>query len=388
MCLYPKLIYNRKYTKTKKNGGIIPPVYDRRVLAVPVGCQRCLECRKQKATQWQVRLTEEIRRNKAGKFVTLTFGEKELIGLENECNEFTGYEKDNAVAALAIRRFLERWRKKYKTSVRHWLVTELGQTNTERLHIHGIIWTEKTMEEIEERWQYGFMWKSTKEKNYVNGATVGYVVKYIMKADEKHRNYIPRIFTSSGIGRGYEKSRDAREINKFNEAETDEGYRTQKGHKIAMPIYYRNKIYNDDQREKLWLHRMDRNERWICGEKVKADDDEAYYKLLKYHRKRNKQLGYGGDVKTWNKLQYENERRGLLGEERRKAAALRPIEDSATLRQDSVLRTANTYASGGVFLGYYLKNKETMREAPTDGEIMMHKIKLAEQIIRFKFGEN
>ena len=38
MCLYPKLIKNRKYIANKKNGGNIPPVYDLRVLTVPIGC--------------------------------------------------------------------------------------------------------------------------------------------------------------------------------------------------------------------------------------------------------------------------------------------------------------------------------------------------------------
>ena len=32
MCLYPKLIKNRKYIANKKNGGNIPPVSDLRVL--------------------------------------------------------------------------------------------------------------------------------------------------------------------------------------------------------------------------------------------------------------------------------------------------------------------------------------------------------------------
>jgi hypothetical protein len=32
MCLYPRLIKNRKYIKNKKNGGNIPPVKDERVL--------------------------------------------------------------------------------------------------------------------------------------------------------------------------------------------------------------------------------------------------------------------------------------------------------------------------------------------------------------------
>ena len=42
--------------------------------------------------------------------------------------EGVGYEKDNNIATLSVRRFLERWRKEFKRSVRHWLITELGQT--------------------------------------------------------------------------------------------------------------------------------------------------------------------------------------------------------------------------------------------------------------------
>ena len=76
MCLYPTLIRNRKYLKNKKNGGNIPPVPDQRVLWVPVGCQECIECRKQKARNWQVRLMEDIKEHKNGKFITLTFSNK------------------------------------------------------------------------------------------------------------------------------------------------------------------------------------------------------------------------------------------------------------------------------------------------------------------------
>lgn len=58
MCLYPKLIKNRKYIKNKKNKGKIPPlpkilvnsklIDDARVVLVPVGCGKCMECMKKK----------------------------------------------------------------------------------------------------------------------------------------------------------------------------------------------------------------------------------------------------------------------------------------------------------------------------------------------------
>ena len=70
MCLYPKLIYNKKYTANKKNGGKIPPVSDERTRYVPVGCGKCIECMKQKKREWQVRLLEEIKHDNRENIVT------------------------------------------------------------------------------------------------------------------------------------------------------------------------------------------------------------------------------------------------------------------------------------------------------------------------------
>ena len=64
MCLNPSYIKNRKYLPNKKNGGVVPPVSDMRVLYVPVGCGVCIECKKQKSRQWQIRLKEDIKRYK------------------------------------------------------------------------------------------------------------------------------------------------------------------------------------------------------------------------------------------------------------------------------------------------------------------------------------
>jgi len=316
MCLYPKLIKNRKYIANKKNGGVIPAVFDNRVLMVPVGCGKCIECKKQKSREWQVRLTEEIRHDKRGKFVTLTFSDESLIKLNKEI-ELKGYELDNETATLAIRRFLERWRKKYKKSVKHWFVTELGGTRTERIHIHGIIWTEETAETINKIWGYGYTWIGDKNNGgYVNEKTINYIVKYVNKTDQKHKEYESKILTSAGIGKKYIERKDS-EINKYNEKETEERYTTRQGLKIAMPIYYRNKIYTEEEREKLWIKKLDEEVRYICGEKIDiSKGEEEYYKVLKYYRNKNKQLGYGNDQKNWSKKRYENERRNTKVKER------------------------------------------------------------------------
>ena len=44
---------------------------------------------------------------------------------------------------------------KYKKSVKHWLVTELGGKFTERIHLHGIIFTNEDDKTIQNLWKYG-----------------------------------------------------------------------------------------------------------------------------------------------------------------------------------------------------------------------------------------
>ena len=148
--------------------------------------------------------------------VTLTFNEYSLNQLTNEVMGTGLYHKleENEVCKIALRRFLERWRKRYKVSVRHWLITELGHTSTERIHLHGIIFTDKPSM-IEHIWSYGYVYLG----DYVNEKTINYIIKYVTKIDKDHKGYKPKIFTSSGIGKSYLLKPDSK-LNKFNGTET------------------------------------------------------------------------------------------------------------------------------------------------------------------------
>lgn len=158
MCVYPRLITNPKYKANKKNGGVIPHLHDPRIGMVAIGCGKCIECTKQKANQWKTRLIEDLKTNTNAKFVTFTFSNESIQQLMQDIpNGYKGYDIDNAIATLAVRRFLERYRKEHKTSIRHWLITELGHNGTERVHLHGIIWTNTPLENIEKHWLYGWM---------------------------------------------------------------------------------------------------------------------------------------------------------------------------------------------------------------------------------------
>lgn len=314
MCLYPRLVDNPKYKANKKNGGVIPPKLDPRVSYVPIGCQTCWECRRKKAREWQARLQEEIRHNRRCYFITLTFSTESLNEIVNnnaKLQELDGYDLDNGITVKALELFLDRWRKRHKQSLKHWLVTELGHGDTEHIHMHGLLWTEHitTLEEI---WGYG----KTHIGSYLNARTVNYIIKYVSKADHVHLNYKQQVYTSNGIGKQYTTRNDAKS-NKFKKGETNEAYRTSTGHKVALPIYWRNKIYTEEERERLWIEKLDKNTRWVCGEKIDiTENQDAYYNVLEYHRRRTRNLGYPDPDMIWSKKAYEEQRRKMIHEKR------------------------------------------------------------------------
>ena len=93
---------------------------------------------------------------------------------------------------------------------------------------------------------------------------------------------------------------------------TNETYICRNGAKTALPIYYRNKIYSEEEREKLWISKLNKNERYILGTKIDiSKGEENYYATLKEAQKLNNSLGYGSNEISWKAKQYEQERRNL-----------------------------------------------------------------------------
>lgn len=333
MCLYPRLIRNKKYESNQKNGGIIPKYKDARVLLVPIGCGKCIECKKQKANNWKIRLLEDVKYNTNGVFVTLTFNNIELSKLDNEIpKEIQGYARDNAICTLAVKRFRERWRKRTGKSPRHWLITELGHTGTERIHMHGIIWTDER-EQIDKHWGYGFTWIQKKGKS-VGGAVANYLIKYMNKFDIKHKEYKEIILCSAGIGKEFINN-DKINYYKFNEDKTKEQYNSNSRHKMAMPTYYRNKLWTDDQREKLWINRINEEVRYVLGQKISIKNGlQEYYNALIEARKINKQRGFGDDEKNWSRITYENTIRNLIRKENKKNSKINLVEQKESYTFD------------------------------------------------------
>lgn len=295
-----------------------PQIKDKRVAYVPIACGKCIECRRMKANEWKTRLFEEIKdEGHQWSFVTLTFSEKSLNSIRNylkeryiihydyqtektgiidsrtgefkETNNPEKYHDDNAVATWAVRKFLERWRKLTKKSVKHWLITEKGHNGTKRIHLHGMI---KSTDDkfIRERWAYGWVWIG----KYVNNETINYIMKYVTKVDRVNLGFEGKILSSKGIGAKYVNSINFKR-HVYKNDETIEYYTTKKGHKISLPVYYRNKAFTEEERENLWLIKLDKAERYVMGEKIDISTIEGlrdYENTLQFWRVRNKQMGY------------------------------------------------------------------------------------------------
>ena len=95
----------------------------------------------------------------------------------------------NEIATKEVRLFLERIRQtsREKKSVKHWIVTEKGHTNTRRIHIHGIFWHPNKAGLsylLNKCWTAGYSYQG----KYVNDKTINYIVKYMTK---------PHLFTPS-----------------------------------------------------------------------------------------------------------------------------------------------------------------------------------------------
>ena len=282
-CLYPNLIKNPKYLPNKKNGYNPPKCTDERLRYVPASCGRCIECRKKRRREWMIRLSEELRGGgKPPLFVTLTINDENLKRCKNKEN--------NEKATELVRKFLENIRSYTKHSVKHFLVTELGEEK-QRIHLHGFIWSDKEL--IQKKWIYGFVHIG----EFVNEKSINYMTKYMLKTPPGI-NFIPKVLASPGIGKGYTNRKDAQR-NKFKPGETEETYRFRNGSKMYLPQYYRNKIYTEEEKEKLWIEKQEKGVVYIAGEKVNPNNWEEYNNILKYYQERGKML-FNDNPKQWD----------------------------------------------------------------------------------------
>jgi hypothetical protein len=245
----------------------ISPIYVENVKeydVIPVPCGKCVECRKRKVDEWVFRLMEEDKVSSSSHFVTLTY---DTLSIPITKNGFMTLDKSD------FQRFMKRLRKQTGfENIRYYAAGEYGEKNR-RPHYHAIIFNVPTQASyfnawslVKEKWmQYyapvlpnGQLYDpypklSNEDKiqlgqlhiGQVSGKSIAYTAKYLDKIQRKKkhsREDWAREFSlmSKGLGESYLTD----EIIKYHQERPEQLYLTMAGgKKIAMPKYYRNKIW-------------------------------------------------------------------------------------------------------------------------------------------------
>ena len=79
------------------------------------------------------------------------------------------------------------------------------------------------------------------------------------KKDEDNPEYTGKVLCSPGLGAGYTKRIGER--HEWKGEETKEDYYTRQGTLIALPKYYKYKLFTEEQREQLWIYREESGEK-------------------------------------------------------------------------------------------------------------------------------
>jgi len=304
-CLHPVCIPKKEYPwKDKTIVNSVDQIHYTRL----VPCGHCIECLRTKSKNWRIRLFEEYKHVSDAKFVTLTFAPDEYEKLksdvlfgpdvvnkrlydktgsepvylgtvphlrvksrkfslkqEYEYKPLIGKYLDKQIARLAVRRFLERYRKKYGVSLRHWLITDYGHRGTERLHLHGIVFdarcttqrSHRTLikfEEFRNLWTYGHVWLG-----WCTDRSINYITNYITKIQDA------KVFVSPGLGKSYLTE----QVIEYYKNTLSPWMHTQymRG-KHLLPRYYMLKLYKWYERLKIrHIYEQSRQGRTWC-EKV------------------------------------------------------------------------------------------------------------------------
>lgn len=250
-CLNPITIVNPKYDRNTHHGQIGLQLYtmatgdldfpDDYIISVP--CGKCIGCIRDKARSWRVRLLHEHMYGNHTSCICLTL----TIAPEYYEKMSSAEDRRRAVAG-SFRSFLDRLRYycKDRKLPKRFFVSELGEKRG-RLHFHGFVWDCPLSEAIfAKAWRYGFVGyrplKSAKQLTYAT--------KYISKA--VHAHHVPYIFVSPGLGKGYLERSDWQAWHHSPDGDLPVHNCVRFDSFVyALPRYYREKIFTDDEVSRL-----------------------------------------------------------------------------------------------------------------------------------------
>lgn len=212
-----------------------------------VPCGRCPPCKTRKVQGWVFRLQQEDKRSFSSHFVTLTYDTHSVPISENG---FKTLKKSD------LQNFFKRLRLLCPTTeVKYYAVGEYGDEH-KRPHYHAIIFNVLDTTRFQKAWTLDGKQIGNVHVGQVTNASIAYTLKYIDKkgyerkfaADDRLKEFA---VMSKKLGENYLTD----SIKKYHNADLNRNYITlQDGHKIALPRYYRSKIYDNDTMREQTIH--------------------------------------------------------------------------------------------------------------------------------------
>ena len=241
---------------------------------IPVPCGKCPPCMKRRTSGWSFRLVKEGDVSNSALFVTLTYDTKYVPitkkGYLTLC-------KDD------VQRFFKRLRKLTNEKIKYFIVGEYG-TQKMRPHYHIILFN-ANREMIARAWAKDGRELGSIFIGDVSEASIGYTLKYMQKPgkipihqnDDRQKEFQ---LMSKGLGKSYLTQKM---INWHKQDLEQRMYIPMKdGKKIAMPRYYKDKMYSESEKNRI-ARRMERVGEELDSELHKKYGQNVFSELAKIH---------------------------------------------------------------------------------------------------------
>ncbi len=213
---------------------------------MPLPCGKCPPCKKRRTSGWSFRLKKEGERSNSALFITLTY-DTEYVPITK--NGFMNLDLTD------LQKFFKRLRKRTNEKIKYYAVGEYGSTK-KRPHYHIILFN-ANKEHIIDSWTIDHKPIGSVHIGDVSSASIGYTLKYMCKESKipMHQNDDRKkefSVMSKGLGQNYL----TKQMIKWHKADLNNRMYVpiEDGKKIAMPRYYKDKMYTEQEKDKINQH--------------------------------------------------------------------------------------------------------------------------------------
>ena len=211
---------------------------------VPLPCGRCPPCKRRRIDSWVFRMLQEDKVSSSAHFITLTYSPSHLPVSPN------GYP---TLDKKAFPLFMKRLRKLLpdgSPKVKYYACGEYGEQRS-RPHYHAIVFNVQDDSLYAKAWSLGGVQFGTVHVGTVTDKSIAYCAAYINTPGlpPSARRFDDRVPEFSLMSKGLGSSYVTPAIVDYHNADLSRVYLTKLGgDKIAMPRYYRERIFDEDAR--------------------------------------------------------------------------------------------------------------------------------------------